>query len=76
MPPGKRLIAAAALLCVTATGALAATLGQPHPWQLGLQEAVTPVMERIIHFHDFLLYVITAIVCFVLALLVICMSLQ
>jgi cytochrome c oxidase subunit 2 len=61
MPPGKRLIAAAALLCVTANGALAQTLGQPHPWQLGLQEAVTPVMERIIHFHDFLLYIITAI---------------
>ena len=73
MPPGKRLIAAAALLCVTANGALAQTLGQPHPWQLGLQEAVTPVMERIIHFHDFLLYIITAITCFVLALLVICM---
>jgi cytochrome c oxidase subunit 2 len=73
MRPGKRLIGAAGLLCVTASGALAATLGQPHPWQLGLQESVTPVMERIINFHDFLLYIITAIVCFVLALLVICM---
>jgi cytochrome c oxidase subunit 2 len=60
-------------LLASAGAAAAATLGQPHPWQLGLQESVTPVMERIINFHDFLLYIITAITCFVLALLVICM---
>jgi cytochrome c oxidase subunit 2 len=47
--------------------------GQPHPWQLGLQGSATPVMGDIIWFHDFLLYLITAITLFVLALLVIVM---
>ena len=47
--------------------------GQPHPWQFGLQSAATPVMDDIIWFHDFLLYLITAITVFVLALLVIVM---
>jgi cytochrome c oxidase subunit 2 len=47
--------------------------GQPKPWEIGLQPAATPVMEDIIWFHDFLLYMITAIVLFVLALLVIVM---
>jgi cytochrome c oxidase subunit 2 len=46
-------------------------MGQPSPWQLGLQQAATPVMENIIWFHDFLLYLITAISLFVLVLLVI-----
>src|ERR1700742_1931784 len=45
--------------------------GQPHPWQLGLQAGATPVMDDIIWFHDFLLWVIAAIVVFVLTLLVI-----
>jgi cytochrome c oxidase subunit 2 len=52
--------------------ALAGT-GQPSEWQLGFQGAVTPVMENITWFHDFLLYVITAITVFVLILLVIIM---
>lgn len=41
-------------------------------WQLGFQEAASPVMERIDGFHDFLLFVTGAICLFVLALLVIC----
>jgi cytochrome c oxidase subunit 2 len=45
--------------------------GQPSEWQLGLQTAVTPVMADIVWFHDFLLYIITAITVFVLVLLVI-----
>jgi len=57
------------------SAALAATgaTGQPHPWQLGLQAGATPVMDDIIWFHDFLLWVIVAITLFVLALLVIVM---
>lgn len=47
--------------------------GQPHPWQLGLQAAASPVMSDIIWFHNFLLYLITAITLFVLVLLVIVM---
>ena len=45
--------------------------GQPSPWQLGFQQSATPVMENIAWFHDFLLYVITAITIFVLVLLLI-----
>src|SRR5689334_24695035 len=50
-----------------------AGLGQPSPWQLGLQESATPVMDNIIWFHDFLLYIITGIAGFVLVLLVVVM---
>ncbi|MDT3684504.1 MAG: cytochrome c oxidase subunit II [Pseudorhodoplanes sp.] len=52
--------------------ALAGT-GQPSEWQLGLQTAVTPVMADIVWFHDFLLYIITAITALVLILLVVVM---
>ncbi len=47
--------------------------GQPSDWQLGFQQAATPVMEDITWFHNFLLYIIGAISIFVLALLVIVM---
>jgi cytochrome c oxidase subunit II len=50
-----------------------AALGQPSPWQFGMQQSATPVMDNIISFHDFLLYIITAIAGFVLALLLIVM---
>ncbi|MET0671110.1 MAG: cytochrome c oxidase subunit II transmembrane domain-containing protein, partial [Xanthobacteraceae bacterium] len=50
-----------------------AAIGQPSPWQLGLQQSVTPVMDNIVWFHDFLLYLITAITLFVLVLLLIVM---
>src|SRR5262249_12457955 len=50
--------------------ALAAIAGQPEPWQLGLQKGATPVMDDIIWFHDFLLWVISAIALFVLVLLI------
>src|ERR1041385_6553119 len=72
----KRLIAfvlTAVTVLAGAALALAAPgdTGQPHPWQLGLQRGVTPVMDDIIWFHDFLLYLIVAITLFVLGLLVI-----
>jgi cytochrome c oxidase subunit 2 len=69
----KRLIAFVAMsLAVIGSGGLAlAQTGQPHPWQMTLQEAATPVMSDIIWFHNFLLYLITAITLFVLVLLVI-----
>jgi len=68
----KRLIAFV-VTSVTGLGlgvALAAT-GQPEPWQLGLQQGATPVMDNIIWFHNFLMYLIVAITLFVLLLLVI-----
>ncbi|MCP9629225.1 cytochrome c oxidase subunit II [Rhodopseudomonas palustris] len=45
--------------------------GQPSPWEMKLQNAASPVMENIVWFHNFLLWLITAITLFVLALLVI-----
>jgi len=71
----KRLIAFMVTgVAVFATGSVAwAGLGQPSPWELGLQQAGSPVMEDIVWFHDFLLYIIIAIALFVLVLLVIVM---
>ena len=68
----KRLITliATSVPVITAGVALAAS-GQPEPWQLGLQKGATPVMDDIIWFHDFLLWLILAIALFGLALLVI-----
>ena len=70
-----RLIVFAMTIVATLTGGepALAGLGQPSPWQLGLQQSASPVMDNIIWFHDFLLYIITAIAGFVLALLIIVM---
>jgi cytochrome c oxidase subunit 2 len=51
--------------------ALAATTGQPKPWEFGLQPGATPVMDDIIWFHHYLLWIIAGITLFVMALLVI-----
>jgi cytochrome c oxidase subunit II len=67
----QRLSVALAAAMTIVAGAAFAGSGQPSPWQLGFQQSVTPVMDDITWFHDFLLYVITAITVFVLALLVI-----
>ncbi len=57
---------------VLAGGGIAlAGLGQPSPWQMGLQQSATPSMDDIIWFHDLLLYIIIAITVFVLVLLLI-----
>jgi len=72
----SRLIGVAAgMLAVLMGGgaALAQILGQPHPKQLGFQQAATPVMDDITRFHDGLLVVISVITVFVLALLLVCM---
>ena len=70
----SRLIGVAlALAVVMGGGAALAGSGQPSPWQMGLQGAATPVMEDLVTFHDALLYVITAITVFVLALLLVIM---
>src|SRR5689334_3138031 len=68
----KRLVAfiIIGVTAISAGVALAATAGQPEPWQLGMQKGATPVMNDIIWFHDFLLWVISAIALFVLALLI------
>jgi len=68
-------VAAGALAVLMGSGAALAQqiMGQPHPKQLGLQHAATPVMEDIATFHDALLVVISVITVFVLALLLVCM---
>jgi cytochrome c oxidase subunit 2 len=71
----KRLTVLVVTIVATLGGAEAALagLGQPSPWQLGLQKSASPVMDNIIWFHDFLLYIITGITGFVLVLLIIVM---
>jgi cytochrome c oxidase subunit 2 len=71
----KRLAAMAVTIgVILASGGLAlAADGQPTAWQLGFQPAATGVMESIHSFHNFLLYIITAISLFVLILLLIVM---
>ncbi len=72
MRAGSRLLIVAAIIFATAVSANAG-FGQPTPWQTGLQEADTPVMNAIITFNDFLLYLIIAIGGTVFALLIISM---
>ena len=68
----KRLIAfVVAGVTLFAGGLALAATGQPEPWQIGLQPGATPVMDDIIWFHDFLLWIIAGIMIFVLALLAI-----
>lgn len=71
---GRRVLgfAVAATVLATAGAAFAAgTLGQPSPWEYTLQPAASPVMENITWFHNFLLWIITAITIFVAILLAI-----
>ena len=71
----KRLTVLAITMVAILTGAESALagLGQPSPWQVGLQQSASPVMDNIIWFHDFLLYIISGIAGFVLVLLVVVM---
>jgi cytochrome c oxidase subunit 2 len=56
---------------IAAGGVAWAGLGQPTPWELGLQQSASPVMDDIVWFHSFLLWLIAAIALFVLVLLAI-----
>jgi len=68
----KRLILSVVTSVTVLAGSVAlAATGQPEPWQLGMQNGATPVMDDIIWFHNYLLWLIVAITLFVLALLVI-----
>ena len=67
----KRLAALAVTIGVVLAGAGIALAGdgQPSPWQMGFQQSATPVMDNIVSFHTFVLYIIIAISLFVLVLL-------
>jgi cytochrome c oxidase subunit 2 len=69
----KRLLTLAAAFpaFLMSAGVALAGVGQPSPWELGLQQAASPVMDDITWFHDLLLYIISGITAFVLALLII-----
>ena len=73
MPVFKRVTALAVTVgaILAGAGTAMAGLGQPSAWQLGFQQPATPVMDSIINFHTFVLYIIAAISAFVLALLLI-----
>ena len=48
----------------------AAFAAEPHPWQLGMQEPASIVKDSLHSFHNLLLWIITVITIFVLALLI------
>jgi len=62
---------AAATFVMSGMAMAAEIMGQPQEWEYKLQKAATPIMENIIWFHNFLLWLITAIVLFVLVLIVV-----
>ncbi len=67
----KRLnVFAPILALISFVSAGSAVAAEPKPWQIGLQPAASPVMERIHDFHNLLLVIITLITLFVLALMV------
>jgi cytochrome c oxidase subunit II len=65
----SKLMAAMAAALAFAPGTALAEAGKAVEWQLGLQDAVTPVAEYINWFHNYLLVIITVITLFVLGLL-------
>jgi cytochrome c oxidase subunit 2 len=67
----SRLTAGAATVgaLLLSAGAAFAGLGQPTPWELGLQDSASPIMDDVSGFNDFLFWVSTAIAVFVLVLL-------
>ncbi len=71
MTAWRKLFAPIALLgtCLTSLSAQA-DHGMAHPWQLGLQDAVTPVAAQINEFHNFLMVVSVVIAVFVTVLMI------
>lgn len=66
-----RLLPAILFAALPAAAHAQEKLGLAKPWQLGFQDAASPVMEDLSWLHDdFLMYIITAITIFVLLLLV------
>ena len=63
-----RILAAGGALAASLIGS-GASAGEPTPWQMGLQQAATPLMQSIDDLHDILLVIITLITLFVLGLL-------
>jgi cytochrome c oxidase subunit 2 len=64
-------IAVTAAALISGGNAALAGMGQPSPWQMGLQDSATPIMSDITWFHDVLLWITAVISGFVLLLLLI-----
>ncbi len=64
-------LACSAVTMFAAQSVLADGHGEAVPWELGLQPAATPLMDSIHNFHALLMVIITCVVLFVLALLLI-----
>ena len=62
--------ALAGVLPLAPAAAAAEEVGKAEPWQMGLQEAATPLMEQVQSFHNMMLVIITGIVILVFGLLV------
>jgi cytochrome c oxidase subunit II len=67
----RTALTAACISAGFAGTAFAAGIGQPEEWQIGMQGAVTPLAREMQGFHTELMWIITAIVLFVLALLIV-----
>lgn len=69
----QSLCAAGLAAVMSLVGACGAALAnEPHPWQIGLQDAASPVKHLMDSFHNLLTVIITLIVVFVAALLAYC----
>jgi cytochrome c oxidase subunit II len=64
-------IALTAVALLSSADVALAGLGQPTPWQMGLQDSASPIMDDITGFNTFLTWVTVAIGFFVLILLAI-----
>ena len=69
MAIGRAVLAMAATTGAAASGATFAHAAQPVEWGIGLQEAASPVMERVTSFNDLVFIIAVVITFFVLALL-------
>ncbi|HWV97421.1 MAG TPA: cytochrome c oxidase subunit II [Xanthobacteraceae bacterium] len=71
---GRQLLGLAIIGIALAAGGFAfADVGQPKPWEMTLQASASPVMDNIEWFHNFLLWIITAITVLVMVLLIVVM---
>ncbi len=67
------LVTGVASVAASTGAAMAAVAGHAEPGQVGFQEAVTPIAEKIHYFHDVILLPIITLICvFVLGLLAYC----
>ncbi|MFD0988369.1 cytochrome c oxidase subunit II [Methyloligella solikamskensis] len=65
----RRIAGVLAVAALLFSGPAFAQMGQPAPWQIGMQDAGSPIMAQIHDFHNFVTAIIIVITLFVLALL-------